>query len=236
MKGALTSTKTLISTIAAVTLLLSAIFAATHDFIPDFAFRGSSLAGWHALGQANWRAENGEITGTPQTPDGGWLVLDKSYQDLDFYTEFRCAENCDAGILLRAEKTPDGGWKGIYVSLSGELGAYQVTLNADGKELNRTRLLRATAQFARMAAGTWTNGQAHVPGFASPAITLAEQEEEASKPPARAAPAACGSVWPAPRRNSTRATGTPSMRSWIPTWSGPRSTDAAERTRRPATA
>src|SRR5271163_3053719 len=101
LKGARMSTKTLISTIAAVTLLLSAIFAATHDFIPDFAFRGSSLTGWHMMGHANWRAENGEITGTPQTPDGGWLVLDKSYQDVEWYTEFRCAQTCDAGVLLR---------------------------------------------------------------------------------------------------------------------------------------
>ena len=76
-------------------------------------------------------------------PDGGWLVLDKGYQDVKFYTEFRCAENCDAGVLLRAEKTPDGGWKGVYVSLSGEGGSYDLTLNAEGKELNRTRLLQS---------------------------------------------------------------------------------------------
>src|SRR5580658_7145803 len=169
LKGARMSTKTLISTIAAVTLLLSAIFAATHDFIPDFTFRGSSLAAWHGIGHANWRAENGEITGTPETPAGGWLVLDKSYQDVDVYAEFRCPQACDAGVLLRMEKTAEG-WKGVYVSLSGELGSYEVTLNADGKELSRTPLLRATAQFARMAAGPWTNGQAHVPGFAQPAI------------------------------------------------------------------
>jgi hypothetical protein len=164
--------------------VLSVIFAATHDFHPDFAFKGSSLVGWHMLGHVNWRAENGEITATPQSQEGGWLVLDKSYQDVEFYTEFRCPEKCDAGVLFRAEKTSEGGWKGVYVSLAGEGGPYDMTLNADGKELNRTRLPRAAAQFARMAAGPWANGQAHVPGFASPTITLAEQEQEASKPPA----------------------------------------------------
>ncbi|HEV2448694.1 MAG TPA: DUF1080 domain-containing protein, partial [Candidatus Sulfopaludibacter sp.] len=190
-------------------LLLSAIFAATHDFTPDFTFRGSSLTGWHALGQANWRAENGEIAGTPQAPDGGWLVLDKSYQDVEFYTELRCVEKCDAGVLLRGEKTPDGGWKGVYVPLAGEGGAYDVTLSADGKELKRTRLLRATAQFARMAAGPWTNGSAQVPGFARPAITLAEQQEEASKPPAagtgRGAAAGAGRGGFTPPRAEVRA-------------------------------
>ncbi|HTP33486.1 MAG TPA: FG-GAP-like repeat-containing protein [Candidatus Acidoferrales bacterium] len=167
--------------------LLSVIFAATHDFIPDYAFKGSSLAGWHTLGPATWRAENGEIRATPQSPEGGWLVLDKGYQDVKFYSEFQGAEKCEAGVLLRAEKTKEGGWKGVYISLSGEGGAYELTMNADGKELNRTRLLRATAQFARMAAGPWANGQAHVPGFASPSATLAEEQEEASKAPAPAA-------------------------------------------------
>ena len=119
--------------------------------------------------QANDRA--------PITGLGGWLMLDKGYQDVKFYTEFRCADKCDAGVLLRAEKTPEGGWKGVYVPLTGEGCSYDLTLRADGKELNRTRLLRAAAQFARMAAGPWANGSAQVPGFARPAMTLGEQEE-----------------------------------------------------------
>src|SRR4051794_20333898 len=105
----MTSTKTLISTVAVVSGLLSAIFAATHDFVPDWAFRGSTLAGWHTLGHATWRAENGEIIGKPDSPDGGWLILDKGYQDVKFYTEFRCAATCDGGVLLRDAKTPENG-------------------------------------------------------------------------------------------------------------------------------
>lgn len=182
------STKTFIAMLATIPVFLSATFAATHDFIPDFAFRGASLTGWRVLGHANWRAENGEITAAPQIPEGGWLILDKSYQDVKLYADFRCSGKCDAGVLLRMEKTPEGGWKGVYVSLSGEGGSYEVTLNGDGKELNRTPLLKATAQFARMAAGPWANGAAHVPGFAQPAITLAEQEEEASRPAAAPRP------------------------------------------------
>ena len=184
------STKTWISTLAAVFVLLSAIFAATRDFLPDFSFQGSSLTGWHTLGPASWRAQNGEIIATPQSPDGGWLMMDKGYQDVEFYTDVRCADKCDAGVLLRAEKTSDGGWKGVYVALTGEGGSFDLTLNADGKELSRKPLPRAAAQFARMAAGPWANGSANVPGFARPAITLAEQEEEAAKPPAAPAPAA----------------------------------------------
>src|SRR5579871_3041020 len=116
-----------------------AIFAANGNFVPDYVFKGSSLTGWHSLGTTTWRAENGEIVGTPQGA-GGWLVLDKSYQDIEVAASFRCAEGCKAGVLLRAEKTPDG-MKGIYVSLAGdESGSYDVVLDAQGKEVSRNKL------------------------------------------------------------------------------------------------
>jgi len=175
--------------LAAAGVLVTAILAATHDFIPDYSFQGSSLAQLRTLGQAQWRAENGEIVATPRNSSGGWLVLDKSYQDVEFSTELRCSASCDAGVLLRAEKTAEGGLKGVYVSLTeGDVDSYEMTLSPDGKELSRARLDRATAQFSRIAAGPSSNGSAHVPGFATPAPTLAEQREEAAK--AAAAPPA----------------------------------------------
>src|SRR5688500_15726476 len=110
------SKKNLLS-IAAVALLAALLYAASPNFIPDVTFKGSALTGWHKLGQADWRAENGEIIGTPKDESGGWLVLDKGYQDIAFYSSFRCAGTCKAGVLLRIEKTADG-MKGVYVSLS----------------------------------------------------------------------------------------------------------------------
>ena len=60
---------------------------------------------------------------------GGWLVLDKSYQDVGFFASFRCASGCKAGVLLRGEKTAQG-MKGIYMSLAeGDVAAYRVTLS-----------------------------------------------------------------------------------------------------------
>jgi hypothetical protein len=44
-------------------------------------------------------------------------MLDKGYQDVKFYIEIRCADKCDTGVLLRAEKTSEGGWKGVYVAV-----------------------------------------------------------------------------------------------------------------------
>src|SRR5947208_10298544 len=46
-------------------------------FSADWTFKGSALSGTQQIGQAAWRAENGEIVGTPASLDGGWLLLDR---------------------------------------------------------------------------------------------------------------------------------------------------------------
>ena len=114
-------------------------------FKPDGVFKGSTLAGWHTLGAADWRAENGVLIGQAKAgADGGWLVMDKDLQDLMLYTNVRCDAGCKAGVLLRAEKTADGGLRGAYVSLSdGDINSYLVTLDAQGKETGREPLVAA---------------------------------------------------------------------------------------------
>src|SRR5918993_456689 len=120
--------------------LMVPVSGAGPSFRPDHRFEGSTLAGWHPKGDADWRAEKGEITGVPKTPAGGWLVLDRSYQDTGFFASFRCAAGCKTGVLLRAEKTADG-MKGVFVSLTdGNVAVAAVTLDATGREVNRTPL------------------------------------------------------------------------------------------------
>jgi hypothetical protein len=120
------------------------IFASGPSFRPDLKIDGSSLNGWHTFGQADWHVEKGEIVGTPkQSGTGGWLVLDHSYQDSGLYAEYRCSSGCVTGVLFRSEKTPDGGLKGTYVELSDpDLPAYDVTIDAQGKILDRSKLRR----------------------------------------------------------------------------------------------
>ena len=114
--------------------------AAGPTFRPDAVFRGSSLNGWTVLGDAEWRAQNGEIVGVPKQPSGGWLVLEKSFQDVAFFANVTCTGGCKTGVLLRAEKT-DAGMKGVYVSLTeGDLVSYAVQLDARGNESSRTAL------------------------------------------------------------------------------------------------
>src|SRR5215212_8977758 len=99
------------ASLVAVALLLTAgLSGASKNFAPDATFTGSRLTGWRPLGQAEWRAENGEIIGTPKAgAAGGWLVLDRAYQDVAVFSSFRCNAGCTIGVLLRAEQGADGG-------------------------------------------------------------------------------------------------------------------------------
>ena len=116
--------------------------AQSPSFAPDSTFQGSSLSGWNQAGNAKWSASNGEITGT----GSGWLLFNKASQDTAVYLQFRCDGECNMGILLRAEKTPDGT-KGVLLSIQGqELAAYRVTLDSQGKEKERTKLRLAGGQ------------------------------------------------------------------------------------------
>jgi hypothetical protein len=126
--------------------LLIAAYGAVPTFKADNTFKGSSLQGWHMMGQADWRAENGEIIGTPKQESGGWLALNQQFQDVAFYASFRCTGGCKTGLLFRAEKTSDG-FKGIYYSLTdGEVASYRVTMDSQGKVLQREQLRYAGGQ------------------------------------------------------------------------------------------
>jgi Domain of Unknown Function (DUF1080)/FG-GAP-like repeat len=118
---------------------------ANKNFVPDWTFSGSSLASARTLGGAEWRAENGEIVGTPKTAEGGWLILDKPLQDVQFASTFRCTGGCRAGVMLRAKTTPEG-IQGIYVALpDGEnpAAAFALKLDPQGREIKRDPLRRA---------------------------------------------------------------------------------------------
>jgi hypothetical protein len=134
-------TRRLLGLVAILGALAIVPLAGTRStFVPDWTFKGNTLAGWQVLGAAEWKAIDGELVGTPKSADGGWLVLDKSFQDVEFGADFKCVGACRTGVLLRAEKTPTG-MKGIFLSLDeGEIGGYAVTLDANGKILTRERL------------------------------------------------------------------------------------------------
>ena len=96
---------TTVAVALAICVIGSAVFAASQNFLPDVVFKGSSLTGWHKLGQADWRADNGEIIAAPKE-SGGWLMLDKGYQDIAFYASFHCAGACKTGCCCAPRRLP----------------------------------------------------------------------------------------------------------------------------------
>ena len=84
-------TRRLLGVVATLGALSAVPLGGTRStFVPDWTFKGSTLTGWHVLGAAEWKAVDGELVGTPKSADGGWLVLDKSFQDVEFGADFKC--------------------------------------------------------------------------------------------------------------------------------------------------
>ena len=146
-----------------VAVMVLALDATPPDFKPDATFSGSSLAGWRTVGQAEWKAANGQIVGRPTAEAGGWLLMNTPLQDLQFYARVRCEAKCKPGVLLRAEATDDGGLKGIYASFTdGDFVSYRVSVNAQGQETARERIgepptgkAAATAAALALEPGEW---------------------------------------------------------------------------------
>ncbi len=125
-------------------LALSLLLSSSPSRLPQSAvpaFNGSTLAGWHIQGPADWRVKHGEIVGSINAGGaGGWLVLDHGYEDFMVRLSFRCRD-CESGVLFRATKTSDGT-SGTYFSFAGPNAAtvYKLGVNAQGQEAERTTL------------------------------------------------------------------------------------------------
>lgn len=149
-------------------LFVVPVHAVGPTFRADWVFSGSSLQGLQTLGQADWTAKDGIITGTPKQSGGGWLMLDKSFQDVAVYANVHCVGACKSGFLFRAEKLPNGSMKGIYLSLTpGDLASYAVTLDGQGKETSRTKLPQAESENRRVAPQAGTTSTYTVLPFAA---------------------------------------------------------------------
>jgi hypothetical protein len=112
-------------------VLLMSPAAANKNFVPDWTFKGSSVGQWRTLGGADWRAEKGKIVGTPKTAEGGWLILDRPLQDVQFAAAFRCTGGCRAGVMLRTQSTPEAIQE-VYVALpDGQKRAASFALKLD---------------------------------------------------------------------------------------------------------
>lgn len=116
------------------------------DFVPDWTFKGSHLSDWTVVGNASWKAENGVIVGTPSPTGGGWLILNRPFQDVQFFARMRSKGNCNAGVFFRVQ-TSAAEMSGIFVSLrEADLKTYRLTIDPNGRELRRESLPPAPSE------------------------------------------------------------------------------------------
>src|SRR5688572_975888 len=142
------------------------------SFKPDHTFKGSSLKGWHILGDAEWQAKDGEMIGkAKQNSNGGWLVMDNGYQDIGFHALFKSTGNSETALLLRTEKVNEG-YRGVLLSLKkDDITPYSVLLDANGKEIKREKLRSAGGINYRMAPPPDTSTQRRGGNFNPPRNT-----------------------------------------------------------------
>jgi hypothetical protein len=126
---------------------------------PIRLFTGTSLAGWHAAGDNQWRAEGGILRNQKA---GANLVTDRKFTDFKLHIEFRYPRGSNSGVYLRgrhevqivdstnAEPTsellggvygfvapnelvarPPGQWQTFDITLVGRM----VTVVANGKRV-----------------------------------------------------------------------------------------------------
>ena len=158
------------ATTALLLVSLSPYVQANRNFVADWTFRGSSISNFRALGDADWRAENGEIIGVPRSPAGGWLILDRPMQDTQFAATFRCTGNCRTGVMLRTETTA-AGIHGAYVALpegDNPAAAFALKLDSQGHELSREKLKPAGGMTRVMVQQPPRNIPPPQPGQAAP--------------------------------------------------------------------
>lgn len=110
-------------------------------FIPEFTFEDSGIKDWTIIGDADWKVQNGEIIGSAKSgSSGGYLMLNRSFQDVGLRTLFKPDNTGELGILFRIEKINDE-YKGILLSIKGtEVSHFQVLLDKNGKEKSRQKL------------------------------------------------------------------------------------------------
>ncbi|MGO8814455.1 MAG: DUF1080 domain-containing protein [Terriglobia bacterium] len=106
-----------------VLLLLVFTLASTAQELDDAGFvpifSGQDLAGWHAMGQQDWHAEDGILWTEGK---GGWLRSDQPYTDFALRLEYRLTKGAVSGIFLRSAEQGDPTFTGLKISLLDDAG------------------------------------------------------------------------------------------------------------------
>jgi len=106
-----------------ILLLVFALASTAQEVVDDAAFApiftGQDLAGWHAMGQPDWHAEDGMLWTEGK---GGWLRSDQRYADFALRLDYRLAKGAVSGIFLRAAEQGDPTFTGLKIALLDDAG------------------------------------------------------------------------------------------------------------------
>ena len=99
----------------AIALTMPPLEATRANFVPDWTFKGSDLDGLAHSRSGRLEGERGR-TGRRRrrAPTADGCCSSGSFQDVQIGFDVRCAAACKVGVLLRAEKTAEGGMKGVW--------------------------------------------------------------------------------------------------------------------------
>ena len=107
----------------AICLLVFTLASKAQELVDDaeFApiFTGQDLAGWHAMGQQDWHAENGILWTDGK---GGWLRSEQRYADFILRLEYRIAKGAVSGVFLRSAEQGDPAFTGLKIALLDDAG------------------------------------------------------------------------------------------------------------------
>lgn len=136
------------------------------DFQPDIIVSGADLPSFYRIGEAAWSTRGEEIVARPSSGGtAGMSLFDQPLQDVAVHAEFLCTEECQIGVLVRAERNPDGTVRGYLASFGNSSPRFDlVSFDAGAREIARTSLANLTGQ-ARFV--TPSDG---VPPGASPTV------------------------------------------------------------------
>ncbi len=93
-------------------------------------FNGRDLSGWHALQSdrpMSWKVADGVLVNAPEGHGGVNLITDETFEDFEFYCEFRIPAGSNSGLYLRGryeiqilDDPPDIGDLGRHGAIYGK--------------------------------------------------------------------------------------------------------------------
>ena len=156
----------------ALVVLFATVIPSCAPHTPQAIFNGRDLTGWHISGSSphgrtrTWHVAEGAIVGTQQPPgEGGVLLTDERYGDVEVSLDVMVCEGCDSGLFLRSNERGQA----YQVMLDNVEGG--VIGSVYGEQMEELNAPTNTEWRQAWRPGAWNNVRARIEG-AVPHITV----------------------------------------------------------------